>query len=97
MNIIRKSGKYVNSGEIMGIARNNLPGLVRSSSGQGRVISSTAGFEDWITGHTVLQLAGFFASGTYFFNRSERDTTVTELAAIARAASSGLNVIPNDG
>ncbi len=39
----------------------------------------------------------FFASGIYFVSSSDRVTTVTELAAIARAASSGRNVMPNEG
>ena len=39
----------------------------------------------------------FFASGIYFVSIRDRVTTVTELAAIARAASSGRNVMPNEG
>ncbi len=39
----------------------------------------------------------FFASGIYFLRSRERLTTVTELSAIARAASSGLNTKPKDG
>ena len=34
----------------------------------------------------------FLAGGIYLFSRSESETTVTELAAMARAASSGLKV-----
>jgi hypothetical protein len=39
----------------------------------------------------------FFASGKYFLSNRERLTTVTELSAIASAASSGLNTKPKDG
>jgi hypothetical protein len=52
---------------------------------------------DRINGHTIPQVPHFFASGIYPLRRSERVTTVTELAAIASAASSGRNVIPNEG
>jgi hypothetical protein len=39
----------------------------------------------------------FFASGIYLLSSRERLTTVTELSAIARAASSGLNTKPKYG
>ena len=35
--------------------------------------------------------------GTYDFNNSDRLTTVTELSAMANAASSGLNIMPKEG
>ena len=53
---------------------------------------------DWINRHTTPQIyLPFFASGINVLSRSESVTTVTELAAIASAASSGLNIIPNEG
>ena len=39
----------------------------------------------------------FSTSGVYVFNIRERLTTVTELSAMANAASSGLNMMPNEG
>jgi hypothetical protein len=53
---------------------------------------------DRINRHTFhLTYLPFFASGIYFLSCRERLITVTELSAIARAASSGLNTIPKNG
>ena len=47
--------------------------------------------------HYAGIILNFFASGVYVLNSSERLTTVTELSAIANAASSGRNVMPSEG
>lgn len=47
---------------------------------------------DRIDGHRFPSGFPFFAGGIYLFSKRERDTTVTELAAIANAASTGLKV-----
>src|SRR5208337_881782 len=52
---------------------------------------------DRVDCHTIPHSLPFFASGIYVLSRSERLTTVTELSAMARAASSGRKVIPKDG
>ncbi len=49
-----------------------------------------------INSHATPQVLPFLASGIYLLRRSESETTVTELAAIASAASSGRNMMPND-
>ena len=43
------------------------------------------------------QVLPSFAGGIYLLSSSDSETTVTELAAIAAAASSGENVIPKNG
>jgi len=53
---------------------------------------------DRIDCHIIpLQFLPCFAGGIYLLSNSESETTVTELAAIAAAASSGENVIPKNG
>ena len=52
-------------------------------------------FNQQMVGKPVNQF--FIAGGIYFLSSSDREITVTELAAMAKPASSGRKVIPKAG